>query len=221
MTIKINYIQMKELEEFFLGVRNRKKKDSRNAARAIADKNEFIELYRRNYSEHNDDKAVILSYAFSILDKLPKDLSITDVKKAINKHFNETKSSYDLDSYYQKCIEELEEIICPDDKDKIPALVKWLYYRFYNELKKDKSIILEVIHVSYIQIHSISIPITTQYFRKCASNRSVYNNLSNPDLKNIEEYKQNLLAEGFYYITKDTEDYNINDFFNYFIIIQT
>jgi len=164
---------MNRLEQLFLEQRRKLNSTAHIEALAKKDAEWFIDLYKQTIDttidadesqqkDGNNDKTLddIYNLAVSLIRSFAvKKTSIPTLKKQIEDYF-ESFGDKENTSVNEKCIAELKLLFkhpdwqIKDDKgiDAYTRTLKWIYYRFSKQIKKDKDFPLEIIHEIYMKI---------------------------------------------------------------------
>jgi len=171
---------MKLIEELFLEKRNVLNKTKRNKTLAAKDAEWLVKLYRSKIDENADDDE-IYQYTVTLFNKHnEKNEKIPDLKKKIVQYIKQ-QMNFEIDSYYRQTVKTFSgwlKHLIPDEKDKPNEIIKltnWLYFRYRDELRKDRSFVCELVDVVYLKsFNNIETKdITPSYIKKLATNRNV------------------------------------------------
>ena len=167
---------MNRLEKLFLAQRRKLNITDHIEALAKKDAEWFIDLYKqtidttidtdeRELKDVNNDNTLddIYNLAVSLIRSfVVKKTSIPTLKKQIEDYFKSV-NYIENSSVNKKCKEELmilfknpawKAINIYNKKDGYANTLKWIYYRFAKQIKKDENVILDIIHDIILKIQN-------------------------------------------------------------------
>jgi hypothetical protein len=167
---------MNRLEKLFLAQRRRLNITDHIEALAKKDAEWFIDLYKQTIDKTTDDDESelkddnndnslddIYNLAVSLIRSfVVKKTSIPTLKKQIEDYFKSV-NYIENSSVNKKCKEELmilfknpawKAINIYNKKDGYANTLKWIYYRFAKQIKKDENVILDIIHDIILKIQN-------------------------------------------------------------------